>query len=224
MDVSDPRTVLDRLIRERGEDYASLSRLLGRNAAYVQQFIKRGIPRKLDEEDRRTLARYFGVPQSLLGGPPDPERNPEAPAPAMDLDICFLPVVGVRTVPASGRIEVVEGPEPRIPFRRTMLRELGRASDEGLVLCRVSGDSMRPALDDGDLVMIDRHDGGDRLRDGIYALLSNGVLTVKRIAMGPTGREVAVRSDNPAYESWKCEDAGMLDVLGRVIWCSHRIR
>lgn len=215
---------LDRLIREGGEDYASLSRLLGRNAAYVQQFIKRGIPRKLDEEDRRTLARYFGVPQSLLGGPSEPERYSPARAAAMDPGICFLPVIGLRAASASGRIDVVEGDEPRIPFHRTMLREFGRSSDEGLALCRVSGDSMRPALDDGDLVMIDRHDRGDRLRDGVYALVSNGVLAIKRIAMGPTGREVAVRSDNPAYESWKCDNAAMLDVLGRVIWRSHRIR
>jgi len=49
----DPRVVLERLIAERGENYADLSRLLKRNPAYIQQFIKRGTPRKLDEEDRR---------------------------------------------------------------------------------------------------------------------------------------------------------------------------
>ena len=61
---------LERLIEERGEDYAGLSRLLGRNPAYVQQYIKRGTPRRLAEEDRRLLARYFGVDEALLGGPP----------------------------------------------------------------------------------------------------------------------------------------------------------
>ncbi len=61
MDVNDARANLDRLIRERGENYGAVSRLLGRNAAYIQQFVKRGTPRKLDEEDRRLLARYFEV-------------------------------------------------------------------------------------------------------------------------------------------------------------------
>ena len=73
MDTSDlsgdPRTALATLIERRGEDFASLSRLLGRNPAYVQQFIRRGVPRKLDEADRRTLARYFNVPERILGGP-----------------------------------------------------------------------------------------------------------------------------------------------------------
>jgi hypothetical protein len=69
MDENTPRLNLARLIADRGENYGALSRLLGRNAAYIQQFIKRGTPRKLDEEDRRLLARYFGVDEALLGGP-----------------------------------------------------------------------------------------------------------------------------------------------------------
>src|SRR5690606_35355101 len=69
MDVVDPRETLDRLIRERGDSYDAVSRLIGRNPAYIQQFVKRGSPRKLDEADRRLLARYFGVDERLLGAP-----------------------------------------------------------------------------------------------------------------------------------------------------------
>lgn len=69
MELTGARAELARLIEERREDYAGLSRLLGRNPAYIQQFIKRGVPRKLAEEDREKLARYFGVDEALLGGP-----------------------------------------------------------------------------------------------------------------------------------------------------------
>src|SRR3546814_1478186 len=55
------RSRLDALISAKGEDYSSISRLIGRNAAYIQQFIKRGIPRRLSEGDRKRIARYFGV-------------------------------------------------------------------------------------------------------------------------------------------------------------------
>jgi hypothetical protein len=65
-----------------GEDYVSLSRMLGRNAAYIQQFIRRRTPCKLDAEDRRTLARYLRIDEALLGGPraiviakPQPRRD-----------------------------------------------------------------------------------------------------------------------------------------------------
>ncbi|HEX8448805.1 MAG TPA: peptidase S24, partial [Allosphingosinicella sp.] len=46
MDRNDPRETLERLLKERGEDFAGLSRLIGKNPAYIQQFIKRGTPRK----------------------------------------------------------------------------------------------------------------------------------------------------------------------------------
>ena len=69
--LNDPRLVLDRLCAERGEDFAGLSRMLGRNSAYIQQFVRRGVPKRLGEDERRKLARYFGVSEALLGGPAD---------------------------------------------------------------------------------------------------------------------------------------------------------
>lgn len=62
--IESPQEALQRLIVEQREDYASLSRMLGRNAAYIQQFIKRGTPRILSEKDRRTLAACFGVKET----------------------------------------------------------------------------------------------------------------------------------------------------------------
>ena len=57
--MNDPRVVLERLCAERGEDFAGLSRMLGRNPAYIQQFVRRGVPKRLGEAERRKLARYF---------------------------------------------------------------------------------------------------------------------------------------------------------------------
>ena len=51
----DARQMLEQLCQERGQDYASLSRLIGRNSAYIHQFIKRGTPRRLPEQERRLL-------------------------------------------------------------------------------------------------------------------------------------------------------------------------
>ena len=46
--LPDPRNVLERLCAERGEDFAGLSRMLGRNSAYIQQFVRRGVPKRLN--------------------------------------------------------------------------------------------------------------------------------------------------------------------------------
>jgi hypothetical protein len=63
----DPRERLSELARERGNSLAALSRMLGRNATYLQQFISKGSPRKLEEADRRKLAQFFGVGEAELG-------------------------------------------------------------------------------------------------------------------------------------------------------------
>ena len=65
----DPREKLAELARERGHSLAALSRMLGRNASYLQQYITKGSPRKLEEADRRRLAQFFGIGEAELGGP-----------------------------------------------------------------------------------------------------------------------------------------------------------
>ena len=76
--LNDPRLVLQRLCAERGEDFAGLSRMLGKNPAYIQQYVRRGVPRRLGEDERRKLARYFGIAEALLGGPSEPESGTAA--------------------------------------------------------------------------------------------------------------------------------------------------
>ena len=70
--MDDVRTHLQKLMEDRGDDCLSISRLLGRNAAYFQQYLRRGVPKRLKEDDRRTLANYFGVDELALGGLPPP--------------------------------------------------------------------------------------------------------------------------------------------------------
>jgi len=215
MAEADPRAALQRLIEERGEDYAGLSRLLGRNAAYVQQYVKRGTPRRLAEEDRRLLARYFGVPEALLGGPSS-ELSGEAPA------LVRVPRLDVGASAGPGALADEERLHGHLAFDEIWLRRFG--CDPGrLSAIRVEGDSMRPTLADGDDILVDASEAGRRLRDGIYVLRREGALLVKRLALSPAAGRIAVFSDNPDYPSWPdCDPAG-IDVVGRVVWVGRRL-
>lgn len=212
MSEADPRSALERLIHERGEDYAGLSRLIGRNAAYVQQYIKRGTPKRLDEEDRRTLARYFGVSEALLGGP---EASVAASAYAT------VPRLDVGASAGPGATVGDERALAPMAFDPRWLRELGVRDPKGVSIIRVAGDSMAPTLNDGDEILVDRSDA--RLRDGIYVLRIEDALMVKRLAVDPSGRRLSVRSDNPAYPSWPDCDPGDVELVGRVVWAGRRI-
>lgn len=210
-----PRAVLQRLIDERKEDYAGLSRLIGRNAAYIQQFIKRGTPKRLAEEDRRTLARYFGVAEAVLGAPDDD--------PAARRTLIPIPRLNVRA--SAGPGAAFAGEEVRsgiVGFDERWLRKLAGGSPDGLSMIRVEGDSMMPTLADGDEIIVNRSDALDRLRDGIYVLRVDDLLMVKRVAVAPSGRKVSVRSDNPAYPAWPDCDLRSLTIIGRVVWGSRR--
>src|SRR6516162_3361463 len=68
MAATDPRERLLELAAERRVSLAQLSALIGRNASYLQQFVRKGSPRKLEEGDRATLARFFAVGEAELGG------------------------------------------------------------------------------------------------------------------------------------------------------------
>ncbi|HKR23802.1 MAG TPA: S24 family peptidase, partial [Allosphingosinicella sp.] len=103
------------------------------------------------------------------------------------------------------------------------LRRLARGAPEQLSIIRVSGDSMAPTLADGDEILVDRGDGADGLRDGIYVLRIDDALVVKRLAVGPVVGTLSVRSDNPAYPGWPSCDPAAVDIVGRVVWAGRRI-
>jgi len=211
-DDSNPRNVLDRLIAERGDDYSGLSRLIGKNAAYIQQFIKRGTPRRLAEDDRATLARYFGVDEAMFGAPVSSRRDATGYIP--------VPQLAVGASAGPGALAHDERTGGRIAFDQDWLRRNGLRPAE-LSIIAVDGDSMLPTLANGDDIMVDRNDGAQRLRDGIYVIRIDDALLVKRLARGPGS--VSVISDNPAFPSWDAVPPADLDIIGRVVWTGRRL-
>ncbi|MGK2910008.1 MAG: S24 family peptidase [Sphingobium sp.] len=220
MDHLTAREALDRLIVQRHERYEALSRLIGRNPAYIQQYIKRGTPKKLDADDRRVLARYFGVNERLLGGPdhaPDPGSSKGALS-----QVVKVPRLALGASAGAGSLDEDERAVGALAFDTAWLRAIGVKGGD-LSIIRVDGESMAPTLNDGDEIMVDGADGPDRLRDGIYVLRLDDVLMVKRVAMGPQRGRFSVRSDNSHYPTWDDIDPALVGIVGRVVWAGRRV-
>jgi len=210
------RATLERLCSERGESLAGLSRLVGRNDAYLQQYLRKGTPRRLPEAERRTLARYFAIPDAMLGGPPAaPDATPGALVPVRRS--------AVRASAGPGAIGDDQLVRPYFGFDPAWLRALTAASSDQLTMIRVEGDSMAPTLNAGDDILVDHAAPGEGLRDGIYVLRVDEALLVKRLAIHPFGGRVTVQSDNPTYPDWPDRGLDELDCIGRVIWAGRRI-
>lgn len=211
--ADDVRTCLDALIRERGEDYSSISRLLGRNPAYVQQFIKRGTPRRLAEEDRLKLAAYFRVSEQRLGG----RAEQHVPLVAA---LVPVPRIEIGASAGPGGIADIEERGPPIGFDGLLLRDLGVRRVTALSIIRVAGDSMEPTLRDGDDILVDRNLSSVK-SGAIHVLRVDDMLVVKRLIR--EGRHYVLRSDNPVYEDIRVDDPAAMAVIGRVLWCGRRL-
>ena len=213
----DQRAVLERLCEQRREGYTNLSRVIGRNSTYIQQFIKRGSPKKLSEDDRRKLATYFGVDERELGGPSMALMTDDGNA------LVLIPRfdIGASAGPGSfGRDEIVTA---HIGFERKWLKQFSASGAENLSIIRVEGDSMYPTLADGDDIMVDRSDVRSRLHEGIYVLRRDDTLVVKRLAVHPATKRVTISSDNAAYPSWPDCAPSDINVIGRVVWTGRKI-
>lgn len=211
MAEEDPRAALDRLIRANGDDYVTLSRLLGRNAAYVQQYLKRGSPRHLPERERALLARYFGVDEKLLGAPDSARRS----------DFRLVPKLAVGASAGGGALNDGEALAGKVGFDENWLRHKG-LDPSRLSLIQVEGDSMQPTLNDGDDIMVDAS-AADRVpKNGIYVLRLDGMLIVKRLLPGKGGK-LSIMSDNPTYLPIHDVAADEVTIIGRVVWVGRSL-
>lgn len=75
MELDPVRRYLSLLVDEHQTNLAEVSRGMGRNHAYLQQFMKRGTPRVLPEDVREALAQRFGVDADSFR----PQRRPVSP-------------------------------------------------------------------------------------------------------------------------------------------------
>lgn len=215
MEMADPRQRLLALSQQRGVSLSALSRLLARNPSYLQQFVRKGSPRKLEEIDRATLARFFGVSEEELGAPGEISHAREGEAGPDWIDVPRLEL-GVSAGP--GAIDSGEQAVGSLRFSRRWLRQHG-LDPAMLSTVEVIGDSMEPTLRDGDEILVERVIGP--LRDGVHVVRLDTALLVKRLDTSRPGTLTLI-SDNRAYPPIDT-DAASTHVVGRAVWKSGRI-
>ena len=206
----DPRERLTSLASETGNSLAALSRMIGRNSSYLQQYITKGSPRKLEEEDRRRLAEFFGIGESELGAPEEKSSRRG--------EWVEVPRLALEASAGPGATAAEEIPFDAFRFSRRWLRENGLDPAQ-LSAIRVIGDSMDPLLRGGDEILVDRTPRA--FREGVHVVRLGEALHVKLLQAVPPDR-LRLISKNPAYEPVEVamED---VDVVGRVVWKGGRL-
>lgn len=209
----DPREKLAEAAKAKGSSLAALSRMIGRNGTYLQQYITKGSPRKLEEEDRRKLAQFLGLAESELGASKDYSYTPRVAR-----DWIEVPRLEIDASAGPGANAGDEAAFDTFRFSRRWLAEQGLDGAQ-LSAIRVIGDSMEPLLREGDEVLVDRRP--QPFRDGVHVVRLDESLLVKRVASQGAGR-FALLSQNLAYPPIQV-GADEFAIIGRVVWKSGRI-
>ena len=209
--VTQDRARLVELTEQSRTSLASLSAMLGRNPSYLQQFVRKGSPRKLEEADRRRLAEFFGVDEVELGAAPD-HRAPRETA-----DFVTVPRLALDASAGPGAFSAEEISFDSFRFSRRWLREMGLEGAD-LTAIRVEGDSMEPLLRSGDEIFVDRN---KRSGEGVHVVRIGETLHVKHVQASAPGR-ITLISANDTYAPTDLarED---VEVIGRVVWKGGRI-
>jgi len=212
----DTREKLADLAHKRGSSLAALSRMIGRNPSYLQQYITKGSPRKLEEEDRRHLAQFFDVDEAELGAPE--EKSYDQAKLAAKGKWVDVPRLAVDVSAGPGASGADEMPFDAFRFSRKWLAEQGLEGAH-LSAIRVVGDSMEPLLREGDEVLIDRRP--QAFREGIHVVRLGDTLVVKRVT-SVGGGVFSLLSQNLAYPPMQVS-AQECAIIGRVVWKSGRV-
>ena len=145
------KLLVDTLARRPDLDLKNLSLTIGRNHAYLQQYLMRGSPRELPEAARHGLAPLLGVsPDDLRSTAVPPGGRLEGDlrgagslraADRADLPVYASAESGSGIIITSEPIDFIRRPEPLLSVR------------DGYA-CYVIGDSMSPAYEQGDLLLV----------------------------------------------------------------------
>jgi phage repressor protein C with HTH and peptisase S24 domain len=236
--ILDPiRLRLLKLIDTRDSDLKKVSLAIGKNAAYVHQFIYRGTPKVLPEDVRQSLAKYLEIDEAELRHAEVPPRKPRSDTepeipdgprrrrarPLVD-GFAAVSEIDVRASAGPGAInDGIEEARATWLFPEAVVRHEFRAAPSDLHIVTIDGDSMEPLLSTGDRILIDSSQRVP-VPPGIFVIWDGMGIVAKRVEHVPNSEppKVVIKSINPEYQTYE-RDAEEVNIIGRVIWAAKRL-
>lgn len=212
------RQKLAQQITKSGYTFRQISLKIGRKDSYVQQYIRYGFPKRLNEIDRRKICHLLQMDEKELIDDELISNILTEPA--------YLNIKENLDNPADFIMIDIYAHRPNTSFNDSVIgrmtlnfREFSTwctANPYNLRIIRIEGDYMEPALPIGSLILYDssiqQYKG-----DGIYIVSTNDVVQIKRIQQVEKDQYL-ILSDNPQYKDITSNHED-LHFLGRAINC-----
>ena len=234
MELDPIRTKVLSLIAQHDTDLKNASLAIGKNAAYLHQFLYRGSPKTLPEDVREALAEVLGVDDAELRHSEVPLRKPrtvesgreEDPHPRARRGVAgfsIIPEIDVRASAGPGAYhDGLEEAKETWLLPDPVIRHEFHARAADLRMITIDGDSMEPLLASGDRILIDTSQRVP-VPPGIFVVWDGMGIVAKRVEHIPHSEptKVVIKSVNPEYQTYE-RDAEEINIVGRVIWAAKR--
>ena len=194
--------ILDQVAR-KGRDLSlkTLSLAVGKNPAYIHQFIYRGSPRHLPEDVRHKLADHLGISEFNL-------RDGITTPPAANTLIPYLD--------HPSQAEYLDG--PWLVPQSFLERSLPKSSTHEIRLAVVGDNTADFGIASGDMIMLNMQDRSP-LTAGYFALDAGDHIRVRHLEqVSPQDERIMVSGNgHGGYPRL----GGLDDILGRVVFHAH---
>ena len=214
------RERLQQRLWQHGVSLAEASLAIGRNKAYLQQYLARGMPRVLNHQDTETLGKLLGCDPGELRHatlpPAKPWKRRRRKKNAGMAAVCEVEVEAAAGPGAWNDEFVMEKGRWQLP--EGMIRHEGDAEPASLRILRVRGPSMEPELRDGDRLVVDTARRVPAPGE-LFVLWDGDGLVVKRVELAhePGAPGLRILSTNPDHAPY----TRLLDevhIVGKVLW------
>lgn len=216
-DLETIRKRLEKYILEKDHTFREVSLKIGRKDSYIQQYIKYGFPKRLNEMDRKKICQLLNIKEELLLD--DELINSRLPQTMgyEDEEIQgnkteFIRI-NINQPDSSGNLD--KNVIGRMTLNYIEFSNWISGNPFNLRIIRLDGDYMEPTLMNGSLIIYDM-DKSEYNGDGIYVIRLGTTIQIKRLQK--TSAEMyALKSDNPRYQDINCASKD-LEIIGRAIY------
>lgn len=207
--LDDVRKILNNHIEKKGYTYRDVSLKIGRKDSYIQQYIKYGFPRRLNEIDRKKIAVVLGINEADLIDDElkfrfndDCVKIKNDSFKGIDIfkikfdDKCCWNVVG------------------RVIFNQDEMGGFFGENNNMLKIIKNEGGSMAPLIENGDLIVFDESITGF-VGDGVYMIKLDDTVLIKKIQKN-RNNDFVLGVYNTKYEDIVVKK-DEFEILGKVV-------
>lgn len=219
--MADTETIRKRLekhILRTNHTFREVSLNIGRKDSYIQQYVKYGFPKRLNEVDRKRVCQFLNIDEKELiddelinQGVREPVITDHKNCIGDSKDYIMVDIYAPR--PNVNFFDSVVG---RMALNYKEFASWCGANPQNLRIIRIEGDYMEPVIARGSLVLYDTSSTAYK-GDGIYVVHSDNLTQVKRVQKTYVDTYLLI-NDNPRYQNVACLNLDV-EILGRALCC-----